>query len=232
MDWIPDDTDFLTVFGAVLGAGTALLGLVVGLSQFTMGARTRRIIEWTSAALKSEKDPGRQLILQRLMLGAQGRLVAARYVPGRLFSEAFIWILLAPATVIFSISRSDAISTVVTISANVLLVALVARHAIRLYTERIRVAYQFTLGGIDIEPVRVDMLSQMEGGTRREFILGFICSISVTGTGALLAWAVLAEHGSIAWVWAGLGLFACWSCFHTTHIYAKKWAENASKNLV
>ena len=42
---------------------------------------------------------------------------------------------------------------------------------------------------------------QMEGGTHREFILGFACSISVTGTGALLAWAIVAERGSIAWVW-------------------------------
>jgi len=234
VDWLPGDTNFLTVFGAVLAVGTTLLGLVVGLGQFTGAARARRIIEWTSAALESEKDAARRIVLERLKLRGQGYLVAARYVPGRLFTEAVVWTLVAPTTVILTVSRNsgDVMALVASISAGTVTVALVARRAIRLYAERMRVARQFAIGGMDVEPVRIDMLAQMEGGTRREFILGFACSISVTGTGALLAWAIVAGRGSFTWVWAALGVFACWNCLQLVHTYAERWSHQAPKNLL
>ena len=233
MDWLPKDANFLTVFGAVLAAGTALLGLVVGLGQFTGAARARRIIEWTSAALDSEKDAARKIVLERLKLRGQGYLVAARYVPGRLFTEAILWIFLAPVAFVISAVRDGAISFQITaIAASVAGLGTVGRRTVRLYAERTRVARQFAIGGMDVEPVQIDLLGQMEGGTRHEFTLGYACSVLVMGTSALLAWALLEEPGNVLWFWTLVGAVACGFCFQEVHAYAERWSLQAPKNLL
>jgi hypothetical protein len=109
---------------------------------------------------------------------------------------------------------------------------MVGRRTVRLYAERIRIARQFAIGGIDVEPVQTDLLGQMEGGTRHEFTLGFVCSVLVMGTSALLAWALLEEPGNIAWLWTIIGAVACMFCFHEIHAYAERWSLSAPKNLL
>lgn len=222
MDWTPEDSDYLTTLGAILASGTALLGLIVGVGQFSASARARRLIEWTSAALDSEKEASRRIILERLKLRAQGQLVASRYIPGWRFAEAGFWSLLAPAALIAAAQNGDAVSTWSTLFFGVVNLALVFRRAIRLYAERYRVAHQFAAGGTDVEPVRVDMLEQMEGGTRREFALGGVTAISVMGTGGLLALAATEATASPVGAWAFLGAFACWCCFQTIRAHARR----------
>lgn len=226
MEWIQNDADFLTVFGAVLAVGTAILALVVGLGQFSGATRARRTIEWTSAALEAEEDVARGIVLERLKLRGQGYLVAARYIPGWRFAGVTAWTLVAPTTVILGASRGDDLATLVfSISAGVVTLTLVGRRAIRLYAERMRVAHQFAIGGRDVEPVRIDIMAQMEGGTRREYSLGFACAISVMGTGGLVAWALVEGSNSSVWPWIIVAVVACWSCLQVVHSYAARWSQ-------
>lgn len=230
MEWIPQDTDFLTVFGAVLAVGATVLGLVVGLGQFSGAARARRTIEWTSEALSIETDPARQNILVRLKLRAQGYLIAAQYVPWWRFSEVISWTLLSPAVVILTSSRDTPTSTITLgLLVGTTNLTLVIRRGIRLYAERMRVAYQFTAGGSDVEPVKVSILAQMEGGTRREFLLGLVCSIAIMGTGGLLAWALVEGRGSFVWFWVLVGGAACWGAFQLAHNHAREWARRVAR---
>lgn len=202
MDWLPSDSNFLVIFGAVFAAGTAMLGLIVGLSQLSGAARARRTVEWTSSALESESNTARRTVLERLKLRGQGYLVAANYVPWWRFTEAVVWALLAPTSAILVASRNGDVSALISaFTLSTVLLAIIGRRTIRLYSERMRVSYLFAEGGVDVEPVKTDILAQMEGGTRREFTLGFACAILVMGTAGLFAWAIL--EGSRGILWAG-----------------------------
>jgi hypothetical protein len=232
MEWIQNDADFLTAFGAVLAVGTALLGLAVGLGQFTGASRARRTIEWTSSALESEKDAARIIILERLKLRGQGYLVAAQYIPGWRFAGAVAWTLVAPTTVILGASRGgELLSLAASILSGLVTLALVGRRTIRLFAERMRVAHQFALGGMEVEPVRMDILAQMEGGTRREYSLGFVCAASVMSAGGLIAWALVEGRDSTVWLWLIVAAVACWSCLQLVRSYATRWSEKQPANL-
>ncbi len=226
---MPDNTDYLTVFGAVLAAGTALIGIFVSLSQLTGSGRARRMVDWTSAALTTETDTARQLVLNRLKLRGQGYLVAAHYVPWWRFSEAALWMLLSPAILIVAANNGRGTMTLISSAlAGLVSLGVALRRSIRLYSERIRVAHQFIVGCHDVEPVQINLLNQMEGGTLREFTLGYGAAAAVMGTGALVAWALTEGSGSSRLPWSILGILACWCCFRLIHSYATAWAEGNS----
>jgi hypothetical protein len=84
MDWLPEDADFLTVVGTLLGAGTALLGLVVGLRQRPGPTRAGRKTVETTAEPEPDPDDFRRIVLGWLGFPAQGHLAAAPDVLGRL----------------------------------------------------------------------------------------------------------------------------------------------------
>lgn len=229
MHWLPSNSDYLTIFAAVLAAGTALIGIFVSLSQFTGVSRARRTVEWTSAALATEEDSARRLVLDRLKLRGQGYLVAARYVPWWRFSEAALWMLLSPAVVIVAANADRGTSYLVSSAiAGFVNLSIVGRRGVRLYSERLRVAHGFAAGGQDVEPVRTDLLAQMESGTLREFTLGFLVAAAVMGTGALTAWALTPGGGGARWVWTLAGVIACGHCFRLIQTYAKSWADQSS----
>lgn len=226
VDLLPNDADFLTVFGGVLAAGTALIGILVSFSQFTGAARARRTVDWATEALTMETNPARKLVLDRLRLRCQGYLVASRYVPWWRFSEAALWMLLTPVVIVIASSSGRAAGSVaLSALAGLVNMAVVGRRAVRLYSERIRVAHQFVAGGRDVEPVQIDLLHQMEGGTRREFTLGFAVAAAVMATGALVAWALTGGGGSARWLWPFVGLFAFWNSVRLIHSYAASAAE-------
>lgn len=229
VDWLPNDPDFLTVFGAVLAAGTALIGIAVSLSQFSGAARARRTVEWATAALSTETDPARRLVLDRLKLRGQAHLVAARYVPWWRFTEAGLWMLLTPALIVIGANNDRGVGWIVTYTlAGFVNLATVGRRAVRLYSERTRVARQFVAGKQDLEPVHIDLLNQMEGGTLREFGFGFIIAAALMTTGGLTAWALTGGGGSARWLWPFVGLFACWNAFRLVHAYAASAAETSA----
>lgn len=183
------------------------------------------MVDWTSTALNSEEDAGRRVVLERLNLQGQGYLIAERYVPWWRFSEVALWLLLSPVLVIFLATKDRGVGSFVLAALAILInVSTVARRGIRLYCERTRVAHQFSVGGNDVEPVRIDILNQMEGGTLREFALGIAVAVALASTGGLVAWAI-ADGGGSKWIWPFLGLLACWRCFRRIHSYATSWAE-------
>lgn len=224
MNWLPEGSDFLNVFGAVLAVGTTLVGLFVSLSQFTGSTRARRNIGWTTTALETEEDEARRIVLNRLKLRGQGHLLAVDYVPWWRFTEVAVWTLLSPALVVVAAYRDDTFFFVLIIAGLVNL-AIVIRRAIRLYAERIRVAQQFAVGGTDVEPVRIDMLGLMEGGVRREFVIGIVCAVSVMGTAASIAWGLTASRGIL--VWSIIGIVLCASSFQLLRSHAMSWADQA-----
>lgn len=228
MEWIPQNTDFLTVFGAILGAGSAALGLIVALNQYSSAARARRTMDWTSTALGVEKDPGRQIVLTRLKHRAQAHLIAVEYVSWWRFSETIAWTLLTPGFVIVGLSRDGNVSSIIAVMGlGVALMTLVFRRAIRLYLERTRVSHQYEVGGADVEPVRIGFMNQMEGGTRLEFALALVCATVVVGTASLLSWSLTEERPSASWAWVYLGVFFCWSSFQVVRSYVRGWARKA-----
>lgn len=224
MGWLPANSDFLTVFGAVVAAGTALIGIFAGLSQFTGTSGARRTAEWTTDALDKEQDPARRLVLERLKLRALGHLVAARYVPWWRLYEVALQALFTPVFIALNLSLWSVLAAWVNLSAAV-------RRAIRIYSERLRVARQFVKGGRDVEPVRVDLLNQMEGGTRTEFTLGYLAAAAYIGTAALAALA-LRQHGAppSRWLWTILGICVCLGFVWKIRAYAASWAERATSS--
>ena len=105
MDWVPENADFLTVFGASVGAVAALTASIAGLAQFTAVAKARHVLAWTTQALDSEDDPVRRQIVQRVMLRMQGRLLASHYIASWRFVEPALWTLWAPLSLFLSARR-------------------------------------------------------------------------------------------------------------------------------
>lgn len=234
MEWLPKEADFLTVFGAVLAAGLALLGLVAGLNQFSNNARARRLIEWTSEALASEKNTNRRTVLENLKLRGQGHLIAGHLIPWWRFSETILWTLLAPVLFIIISRDGDVLSIITVIASNLTLVTLLTRRSIKFYAERIRVEHHFLMGKSNVEPTRADALALtlMQSRKKGEFILSFLFALSVLITSGLLAWALTEGQDNAIGLWVIPSLFGCWSCLTAIRSYAKKWAQELpSHNL-
>lgn len=70
------------VLKAVIAMSGSAIGLLAGLGQISLSAKSRRTIEWINNTI--DKDAGnepRQKILKELRLSQEGRLIAAHYVP-------------------------------------------------------------------------------------------------------------------------------------------------------
>lgn len=210
----------MTIVGSVLAVVAATLGLVVGFREFTAAGRSRRIVEWTTAALDGETDSSRQQVLEQIRLRARAQLVSAHYVPPHRFAEAALWTLLGPLLVILSASKGGKGLWVVT-AIGVVVLTLSFRRAIRLYALRRRVIYQFTKGGFEIEPVRTDWVALVEGRLRQEFALATSGAVIVMGIGALISWALVNDSRSPGWLYVSVSLFASWQFLQVIGKYAK-----------
>lgn len=230
--WVPDNPDFLTIFGAAVGALAALTAVLAGLAQFTAGAKARRLLAWTTEALEIEPDATRQAILRDVMRRTQGRLLAAHYVASWRFVEPALWTLLAPWSLFNAAHRADSLWSLITsILASATFLALPYRRGIRLYAERYRVMHQFSEGH-EIGPVRTDLMEQMEGGTRREFRLGYQGATAVVALAASVAWIVTAPERLLPWVVALVSVIALWFTADNVRSYVRKIARNPPPHAV
>lgn len=221
MEWLPTEADFLTVFGAVLAAGAALLGLVTGLNQFSNAARARRLIEWTSAALTSEQNTNRRTALENLKLHGQGHLIAVHLMPWWHFSGTFLWTLLSSSSIIAILKELN----VLFIISHLILLTLLVQNSIKFYIERVRIEHQFVIGNLNIDPIHPETLAWIRRGTKSEWILSFSFSFSTLITSGLIAGALTAGQGAGIWPWAVMGASACGICLMVIHFYAKVWAR-------
>ncbi|WP_156607171.1 MULTISPECIES: hypothetical protein [unclassified Dietzia] len=227
MNWIPEGADLLTLAGAVLAALSALTAIAVALAQVSRLAKARKTLEWIRDSLVAESDSERQASLHRLRIRAEALLISSYYVPAWKFAEVILWTLASPALLLTTAMRSDANSQpapvwylVVTIN-----LAGVFRRAIRLSCEKTRVRTQYALGGRNYEPVRVDLMEQMEGGTRKEFIIALAGAIGVTTLLYGAFWKFIGEgHGILPFLVFLAGFLVVQISLMVFHSYSRKLA--------
>lgn len=229
MSWIPENTDFLTIFGAVVAVLASLTAAGAGLYQVTLRPRMMRRLEWVRSALDDEDDPARKKVLKDIRLGAEGQLVAAHHVAYWRLLETILWVTLAPVS-LFLASRGESslLGLGIAVLTGVATISMPLRRGIRLYSERARVVYQY-MHGVEIGKVRTDLLEQMEGGTRREFRMAYVGAAVFEAIGAVGAWIVANPNSYVAWL-SGvvvLALLHFWS--DDVRQYAKKMARNPPK---
>ena len=232
VNWVPANADFLTVFGASVAAIAAVAALVATLGQLTFGARSRHVLAWLSQALESEDDLTRRQVLVTVKLQIQGRLLASHYVAAWRFVEPALWTLLAPLALFLSAKRSDSTwSVILSLAFSATTLALPLRRGIRLYSERYRVLHQFA-EGLEIEPVRTDLMEQMEGGTRREFRLAYLGASAALALAAAAAWASTSPDSFLPWACVVTAAVSCWWCVDAIRSYVKKIARNPPPHAV
>lgn len=198
---------FVTVVG-LIGASVAAL---VAVEQLTLPARLRRLEAWARTAAESEDDDARKAVLVRIRSNATARLVAGHHVPAAYLVEGVFWTALGLLILQQSIREPEHASPWILVPFVFVSVATAVRRSIRVYRERQRIAREFAAGMDEIKPPALDMLNQMEGGTRVEFVaaLGYALAVCILGT----SFGVLQHDNGQGWGVAGLmlgcgGLFA------------------------
>ncbi len=181
-------TSLLTTAGAALAVVASAVGLVVTIEQLTLRARLRKTVE-TTKALKEFEGGNRAVVLTSIHDVAVARLIAGWLVPGWRFAEAVVWLLGAPIALGFMVWQQGLSRESWTFGFfAIVAVGLSNRRALRLVLERQRVARQYLLEQT-IGPARIGLMHQMEGGTRKEFLYGFLGSVGAVlialGSGAL-----------------------------------------------
>jgi len=198
-------SEFLRSITPTLAAVASVVGVLVALDQLTQRTRMRRIAEWSKELADGEKDTERQVALARLQTWATGQLVASVMVPGRFYLESVLWAAAIPVVVVRLPDSADAVAA--TLVACFVALSLTLRRGIRTHLERHRVASEF-FNGEQVTLPAVDMLHQMEGGTRVEFVLGLILGAAVVAV-SLGVRLVMHDTSSLAGpllVVTGLGL--------------------------
>lgn len=171
----------------MLAVATALLGLITGAAQFTGKARARRALDWASSAMAAEQNEQRKEALERIRATSLGYLVSAHHVPLWRFAEHIFWLLIGPPLIFTLVtSATDPLSFVSVFLSYVVTMLLLARRALRLYSERLRIAHRFSSGLEFVEP-KLGMMDQMEGGTRGEFGIGALSSFSLATVSVVTA---------------------------------------------
>lgn len=195
-------TEHLPFIGASLAAIATLVGIFTAVDQLTLSARLRRLEAWARAAEQGETDDARKAALREIQSVATARLVGAAYVPAVYFLEFILWALLAPVLTVTQFAKSSPWGERLSSAGfTTVVLALVLRRAVRLYLERQRVAREY-LDGQAIKPPGLDILHQMEGGTRREFRYAVLFAVVVT-TASVCVGMLLSGNTSV-WPFAVL----------------------------
>lgn len=186
----------LKIIGAVIAVIASGVGVIAAVEQLTLRARLRRTTELTTKLVEQEKDPHRAAVLRSVHDLAAARLVTGWLLPWWQFIAIAVWFLGAPISLGGSIATQglDAQQWVMSLF-NFMVGSLVGRRGVRLYLERQRIVRDY-LAGVRMEPPRVGILDQMEGGVRAEFLVGAAISAGTTlvavGVGLLI-------HGPAIW---------------------------------
>ncbi|MBO0609874.1 hypothetical protein [Myceligenerans salitolerans] len=186
-----DVEDLVATVGGVLAGLASLVAVVVAIDQFTLRARMRRIVTWTTELLDMEKNRNRRSTLEAIRDRAAGSLVASTLVPIRHIAEGAVWLGGGAVVIVLQVTRREDMGSVLASAAVVLVAAQQGvRRAVRMYVERERIRAEYVKHA-KVVPPRTDMLAKMEGGTRSEF-----------GWAALFVAALMAVAAGVAWVLA------------------------------
>ncbi|WP_216693308.1 hypothetical protein [Dietzia psychralcaliphila] len=106
----------------------------------------------------------------------------------------------------------------------------VLRRGIRLSCEKLRIRTQYALGGKNFEPVRVDMMEQMEGGTRKEILFAIVGAAGAIALVYGAFWGLLGDGKGIApFILGAGGLIVSIVTFINFRDYSRKLALNPPK---
>lgn len=186
-----DAEDLVATVGGVLAGLASLVAVVVAIDQFTLRARMRRIVAWTTELLDMEKSHHRRSALEAIRDRAAGSMVASTLVPIRHIAEGAVWLGVGAAAIVLLVTRREDMGTVLVSAAGMFFAAQQGvRRAVRMYVERERIRAEY-VEHAKVVPPRTDILAKMEGGTRSEF-----------GWAALLIAGFMAVAAGVAWVLA------------------------------
>lgn len=192
-------TDNLT---SLITALTGLVAAITAVTQLSYRHRMMRTATWAKEQL-SESTGERRTYLTLLLRWAQSEVAASTMVPSAVFLEPLLTASAAFLTPI--LGNSPGIWQFLSTSS---ILTLLFRRSIRLYLERRRCARHYYLNK-PVHPVRIGILSQMEGGTRKEFLWAICFAIELTSMstsfsnyyhhGNKIAFLVAGTIGIITW---------------------------------
>lgn len=186
--------DIVPTVGTVLAALASLVGVVVAIDQFTLRARMRRIVTWTTELLDVEEDPQRVDALTLIRDRAAASMVASTLLPIRHVAEGVVWLAAGGFIVTMSFVRQEEVGQVVaTVAAAFFASQMGVRRAIRMYVERERVKAEYLEGAKVVLP-RTDMLAKIEGGTRSEFGWAALFIAGFLGLAFGIGWFIAGER--------------------------------------
>lgn len=220
------DPQLLTTVATTVAVAASAFGVLLAIDQLTIGTRLRRFADFLASAAEREPHGSpQQSVLESLQRESVARLVAGSAVP--------IWVMVGDllfiggaAVIAYSSGSRTLIGTssldwptVVAfagpIAASWGIALIPIRKLIRILHERRRMADAYLDGRLPLRP-KLDILNQMEGGTRSEFRFAVLLSLALAvasfGIGGLaahpesltpalhfaIAGAVLFEGGIIA----------------------------------
>lgn len=179
-------TSGLQTASQVLTVVAALIGVVVAVEGFSLGARLRRREAWLREAVEHENRENRRNALNSLLERTTARLVAALRVPFALYLRSAIYGALAvglnAALWNVMMTAGDAafwVLALVVSTLTIALAALSARWALRVYAERHRLMSRYLRDEVVGFPI---LRGQNQTGYwKTEFAIGFLftsCAIS------------------------------------------------------
>jgi hypothetical protein len=203
-----------------------IVGLIIATQQLTLGARLRRRQTWLREELSHEKDTHRIFLLDSVLGRASASLVASVLVPNKYLIDSVFWLVYAAALVFLSFARSTTVTDVIgAIFFALIALTLSLRRGIRVYSERRRIAFAYRTGGRPIASPKLDIVAQIEGGTRLEFLHAFLLSLFVICLAAGISLYVLGVSALISFSFATIGTGGAWMVLSWINSYSEKRAQ-------
>lgn len=169
-----DLTSFLTDnLASVITTATGFVTAVAAATQLSYRHRMMRTATWAKEQL-SESTGERRTYLTLLLRWAQSEVAASTMVPSAVLLEPLLTASVAFLTPILGNSPG-----IWQFFSTLSILTLLFRRSVRLYLERRRCARYYYLNK-PVHPVHIGILSQMEGGTRKEFLWAICFAIEVT----------------------------------------------------
>jgi hypothetical protein len=166
----------LTTAGAAIAVIASALGVLITLEQLTLRARLRKSAE-TAKTFAEAASGEREVVLASIHDVAVARLVAGWLVPGWRFAEAVVWLVGVPIGLGAAVADEGlSKDTWAFVLVGFVSLTLSNRRGARLLLERQRIAREY-MATQKVEPPRIALIHQMEGGTRREFLWGAVVSL-------------------------------------------------------
>jgi hypothetical protein len=191
-----DPGQVIDVASKALAAIVSLVGLVVAISQWTRPAVLKRRVKWLHETIEQERNEARLATLRSMLHNANASVVAGVLVPGWRFLPLAAVLLLGPMQAfIWARKDADVWNIIGALGLSLVISMNPVRRGVRLLAERYRVAHEYHEGAEPVQPARLGILNQMEGGTRAEIGFGLVAALGINAMAVGVALAYLDQVG-------------------------------------